>query len=143
VGQGTLYRHFPTREHLVATILEGRVLFLEQRANELLNAADPAAALAEWLRLYDSIGASYRGMSAKVSSELAPEDSPLAHACAPMKAAFDELFARAHRAEVVRPDLTPTLLLALVGSLPKDTESNTTMRPGLELVLAGLGAAWR
>src|SRR3954467_6750506 len=40
VGRGTLYRHFPTREHLFVAILQERVDFLDAKAMELLDAPD-------------------------------------------------------------------------------------------------------
>src|SRR4051812_3094099 len=40
VGQGTLYRHFPTRDHLFVAILQERVDFLDAKATELLDAPD-------------------------------------------------------------------------------------------------------
>jgi AcrR family transcriptional regulator len=40
VGQGTLYRRFPTREHLFAAILQERVDELDVAARRLLDARD-------------------------------------------------------------------------------------------------------
>jgi AcrR family transcriptional regulator len=40
VGQGTLYRRFPTREHLFAAILQERVAELDVAARRLLDARD-------------------------------------------------------------------------------------------------------
>ena len=40
VGRGTLYRHFPTREHLFMAIMKERVDELDARAKQLLDAPD-------------------------------------------------------------------------------------------------------
>jgi AcrR family transcriptional regulator len=40
VGQGTLYRHFPSREHLFVAIIGDRVDFPDTKARELLGAPD-------------------------------------------------------------------------------------------------------
>src|SRR3954451_5950498 len=69
VGQGTLYRHFPTRDHLFVAILQERVDFLDAKATELLDAPDAWQALTEWLRLFDQ--------SATKTAACAP-DSPAA-----------------------------------------------------------------
>ena len=49
VGRGTLYRHFPTRDHLFVAILQERVDFLDARARELLDAPNAWQALSEKL----------------------------------------------------------------------------------------------
>ena len=45
VGMGTLYRHFPNRDSLLEALLRSRFAALTARAESLLLAADPAAAL--------------------------------------------------------------------------------------------------
>lgn len=47
VGQGTLYRHFPTREHLFVELMRERVNLLDHTARELRNAPDPWQALVQ------------------------------------------------------------------------------------------------
>src|SRR6478609_4970304 len=86
VGRGTLYRHFPTRDHLFVAILQERVDFLDAKAIELLDAPDAWQAVSEWLRLYDQSATEYGGMSARLGSSLADERSPVATLCAPMRA---------------------------------------------------------
>jgi AcrR family transcriptional regulator len=140
VGRATLYRHFPTREHLFVAIMRDRVDHLDTRARELLEGTDPWQSLTQWLRLYDGIAAKYRGMSARVADGLADNESPVAAACAPMKASFRELFERARRDGVIRTDVTALQLLTLIGALPKDQRSGKTIRPYLDIVLAGLKA---
>lgn len=140
VGQGTLYRHFPSREHLFVAIIEERVDFLDTRARELLDAPDTWLALTAWLRAYDQIAAGYRGMSARVGDALVDDASPVAAACAPMKASFSLLFDRARETGVVRPGITAIHVLALVAALPKDPEHEGSTGPYLDIVLRGLKA---
>jgi len=140
VGRGTLYRHFPSREHLFVAIIEDRVSFLETRARELLSSPDPGRALADWLRVYDQVAAGYRGMSARVGNALTDDRSPVAAACAPMKASFELLFNRARDAGVIRGDVTAVQVLALVAALPKDPRGDSTIEPYLNIVLSGLRA---
>src|ERR1700746_2384074 len=49
VGKGTLYRRFPTREHLFAAILQDRVDELEASAQRALAAPDVGQARGQWL----------------------------------------------------------------------------------------------
>jgi AcrR family transcriptional regulator len=64
VGNGTLYRRLPTREHLFAAILQERVDELDASAQRALDARDVWRALGEWLELYDRYATGYPGMSA-------------------------------------------------------------------------------
>jgi AcrR family transcriptional regulator len=138
VGQGTLYRRFPTREHLFAAILQGRVDELDATARRLLDAPDAWVALRDWLELYDRCATEYPGMSARVGTALSEDESAVGTMCGPMKASFARLFQRA-RAEVpLRRDLTPTLLLSMISALPKDLRSGRTLPPCLTVVMDGL-----
>ncbi|MGH3262314.1 MAG: TetR/AcrR family transcriptional regulator, partial [Trebonia sp.] len=47
VGRGTLFRNFPTKEHLIAAILVERLQESVSRGRAALQAPDPAAALFE------------------------------------------------------------------------------------------------
>jgi AcrR family transcriptional regulator len=138
VGRGTLYRHFPTRDHLFVAILRDRVDLLERRAADVLDAPDPWAALTEWLALYDRSATEYSGMSARVGESLADDASPVAAACAPMKAGFALLLARAQRAGLVRADVTPLQVLSVVAALPKTVPADTAPGLYLDIVLRGL-----
>jgi AcrR family transcriptional regulator len=140
VGRGTLYRHFPTRDHLFVAILQERVDFLDAKATELVAAPDAWQALSEWLRLFDQSATEYGGMSARLASSLADDGSPVATLCAPMKANFAHLFRRAQQETPLRPDVTAIPLLAMISGLPKDPQSGKTLDPCLELVLSGLPA---
>nr|WP_296775651.1 TetR/AcrR family transcriptional regulator [Rhodococcus sp. (in: high G+C Gram-positive bacteria)] len=48
VGIGTLYRHFPTREHLVESVYRASVEQLCARASELVTAGSATEALRRW-----------------------------------------------------------------------------------------------
>jgi AcrR family transcriptional regulator len=134
VARGTLYRHFPTREHLFAAILQNRIDELQRRADDLLEAGDVLAALDEWLRRYRRDAAEYGGMHVG----LADEGSPVARACEPMKESFAALYSRARDEGVVRSDLEPAQVLALISALPADPRTGETSRAYLDVVLAGL-----
>lgn len=132
VGRGTLYRHFPSREHVFAAIMRDSANLLDVRARELLDSPDGTARLAEWLRLYDRAATEYPGLSGHGDA------SPVATTCAPMKASFAALLDRARAEGRVRPDVTAAQVLTLVGALPKDPATGRTAEPYLDVVLAGL-----
>lgn len=50
VGAGTLYRHFPNRNALLAAVFEGEVAALRDRADQLMETLSPAEALGAFLR---------------------------------------------------------------------------------------------
>src|SRR6267154_4448283 len=138
VGRGTLYRHFPTRDHLFVAILQERVDFLDAKARELLDAPDAWQALSEWLRLFDQSAIEYGGMSARLGNSLTDDGSPVATLCGPMKTSFANLFERAKHETPLRPDITPFPLLAMISGLPKEPQTGKTLEPCLEVVLSGL-----
>ncbi len=79
-------------------------------------------------------------MSARVGGALIDDASPVAEACAPMKASFGLLFDRARQSGAVRPDVTAIQVLAMVAALPEDREHEGATRPYLDIVLRGLRA---
>jgi AcrR family transcriptional regulator len=138
VGKGTLYRRFPTREHLFAAILQDRVDELEASAQRALEAPDVWRVLSEWLELYDRCATEYPGMSARVGESLGDDRSAVGTLCGPMKDSFARLFERARHEVPLRPDLTPTQLLSMISALPKDAGTGRTPEPFLRVVLDGL-----
>ena len=141
VGRATLYRRFPTREHLFAAILSTQVNTLVEAAEARADAADPWEALLEWIRAYEEIGAEYRGMSARLSSALLEDGSPVGELCAPMKAAFDVLLRRAQEHARVRHDISSIDVLAIVSALPRDPDTGRAKAAHLSVVLDGLRPA--
>jgi AcrR family transcriptional regulator len=141
VGRGTLYRHFPTREHLFVAILQDKVDALDRSAQAAYDAEDVWSALTEWLRLYDRSATDYPGMSARVGEGLNDDNSPVAPLCAPMKASFALLFERARAERRLRDDVTAGQVLTLVLALPKDPHTGRTLAPYLDIVLDGLHTA--
>ena len=137
VGRGTLYRHFPSREHMLAAIMRDNAAVLEGKARELIEAPELPDGLPDWLRLYDRFATEFPGMSAHVGG-LADDESPVAGACGPMKDSFARLWDRAQREGRARRDVTAAQALALISSLPKDPATGRTAKPYLDVALEGL-----
>jgi AcrR family transcriptional regulator len=140
VGQGTLYRRFPTREHLFAAILQGRVDELGAPAQHALDAPGAWRAFSEWLEFYDRCATEYPAMSARVGESLSDDTSAVGTLCGPMKTSFARLYQRAQHEVPLRMDLTSTQLLSMVSALPKDAATGLTQQPCLRVVLDGVRA---
>ncbi|SEG82593.1 transcriptional regulator, TetR family [Actinacidiphila yanglinensis] len=140
VGRATMYRRFPTREHLFVAVLRSQVDTLVEAAGTRMTAPDPWQALLEWLRAYEEIGAEYRGMNARISTAVLEDGSPIGELCTPMKAAFDVLFRRAQGLAGVRCDISSADVLAIVSALPRDPATGRARTAHLTVVLDGLRA---
>lgn len=104
VGIGTLYRHFPTRNDLIAQVLYQSTAAIVARADALLDAADPAAALAHWLRELVTYVTSYRGLTATLATSYVGSGTQLCSNCEQIAKAGGALLARAQAAGEVRRD---------------------------------------
>ncbi|MER8374454.1 TetR/AcrR family transcriptional regulator [Mesorhizobium sp. M0488] len=63
VGAGTLYRHFPTREHLVEVVYRREVEGLCAAADELALHHPPDVALEQWMQRFVDYIATKRGLA--------------------------------------------------------------------------------
>lgn len=139
VGKGTLYRHFPTRDHLFAAVSRDRFDRLRAEADSLLaDAGDPYEALEAWLRDYDRSVQHYRGLRAVVSEGIADEASAIFADCAPMKARAAALLSRAQESRQVRDDVDITEILSLIAALPDKFRDADGVSALLDLVLRGM-----
>ena len=152
VAVGTLYRHYPTKAHLVEAVIEHSV---EQIA-ELTLAADAAIAaggdareqLAKLLRDLAGRGAENRALRATALSlgvpyKLRPEESPPAPGSRmdALLAALDRVLDAARAARVVRPDTTRMDITVLLrGVLDVELDEQARERY-VESILAGLRPA--
>ncbi len=140
LGKGTLYRHFPTREHLVAALLQERFDALTMDAQFLLDDDDPLDAVDRWLRNYDRYPISARGLSAHFGEALTDRESAVSTACVPMKQGFTTLLARAQEAGLARRDIDVPELLAVIASLPRLSRDANGSSPFLDVILRGIRA---
>ena len=117
VGIGTLYRHFPTREALLAALLGKIFDRLTAKAGELDSSDAPGAALVAWLREIVAIAHHHRGVIASMTAAIDDPDSALHASCVTMKASGTRLLARAQAKGEARADIDGADLFALVGAL--------------------------
>ncbi|WP_129364437.1 TetR/AcrR family transcriptional regulator, partial [Klebsiella pneumoniae] len=140
VGMGTLYRHFPNRDSLLEALLRSRFAALTARAESLLLAADPAAALLEWLAESVAFTHQHRGIIAPLMSAIDDPESALHCACVALRAAGTSLLTRAQQAGLARPDLSGEELFDLIAALAWLREQ-PSHAPRAERILAVLADA--
>lgn len=143
VGPGTLYRHFPNRDALLAAVLADWAEELRQQGDELVADPDPAGALDRWLhRLLGHLG-TYRGLAAAVLASTGDDESALGHACEPMHATGRALVDRARTAGAVRPGMTAADVHRMVHGIALITEDLPDRDAAADRMLAVLIAGLR
>jgi AcrR family transcriptional regulator len=131
VGPGTLYRHFPNREALLAALLEARNEELESRRDAIRHdETDSATALARWLEALHEWVTAFDGLPEPLRVALHEESSPLALTCEGFVTTTDEFLAAARRDGAAQPwtrgrDLfLATLAIAWAGGAALADESS-------------------
>lgn len=104
VGIGTLYRHFPTRDDLIAQVLHQSTAAIVARGNALLGSPAPAEALARWLRELVTYVTTYRGLTAALATSYVGTGTQLCSGCVQIEQAGRALLARAQAAGEIRRD---------------------------------------
>lgn len=105
VGIGTLYRHFATRDDLIARVLHASTAAIIARGEELLTKAHPGVQLETWLRELVDYVTTYRGLTAALAaSYVAESDTDLCVGCEMMTATGAALLARAQAVGEIRAD---------------------------------------
>lgn len=116
VGPGTLYRHFPTRDDLLAAVYRTEVENLAAAERKFAETMAPIDALRAWMLLFvDYIAAKH--IIAPALNTLVGGPSKLFEGTRPLiQGAIDALVKRAIKSGDIRKDLEPfDLLRALIG----------------------------
>src|SRR5882757_651807 len=105
VAKGTVFRHFATKEELIAAIVAGHITALTAVARRLLDSEDPGAALLEFLTL-----AADRRQQRDLTflTSVSAADSNVAQVYNQLHAVVVALVDRARESGAVRPDITGT-----------------------------------
>ena len=116
VGAGTLYRHFPTRDALVAAVYRNETEQLVVAATRLAETHPPVLALREWLLLFVDYIATKHGMNEVLNSIVGGTSDLYSASTAQVKQAMARLVDRAFASGDIGLDLDPLdLLRALAG----------------------------
>jgi AcrR family transcriptional regulator len=117
VGIGTLYRHFPTREHLVEVVYRRELGLLAAAANELASELPPDAALEEWMHRFVSYMATKRGMASSLKLLMTSNSSLFTEGSNVLHDALGDLLHKAIDVGAVRSDIEPTDVLYALSSI--------------------------
>lgn len=144
VAIGTLYRHFPTREDLLAATFVDEAEQLRAMAEDLADAPDPFQALELWLKLQLEYGARAKTLGAWVLSNKIAEGSEMHDAYAAMVQAGEQLLRHAKAAKAARADVELGNVLRIVWGIVLTSGHGDTdpgeLEPMLDVVIAGIRA---
>ena len=148
VAVGTLYRHFATKEALVAAVVDDSVDSLADRAERMLTTvragANPWVQLQELVR---DIAASYaqdralKAAGTSLGADVHVDPTEGGTSAARAMAAVDEVLRRAKDAGQVRADVTAEDLLLVLTQVPDEAVTGPgSLERYLRVVLRGVGA---
>lgn len=146
VGIGTLYRHFPTREHLVEVVYRHEVEALCRAAADLAQRYPADRALAEWMQRFVDYIAAKRGMAGSLKLLLAGNSEFFTETSGKIPAAVQRLVDAAVAQGSIRSDIDSSdVLHALSGiySLPQTPDWRERSRRLITLLMDGLRAGAR
>jgi AcrR family transcriptional regulator len=143
VGVGTVYRHFATKDDLIAALVAERFERLADKAREGLDASDPWEGIAEFIRFAAQLQADDRGLCEVMGSrpemmDAAAQEAGLAELC-------DRLIRRAQRSGQLRRDLQWEDIPMIACGLGRITQAPSGPAVGrwprlVEIILDGLRA---
>jgi AcrR family transcriptional regulator len=143
VGVGTVYRHFPTKDDLIAALAAQHFERLAQKAREGLEMEDAWEGIAEFIRFSTQIQADDRGLCEVTGSR--PDLMDRAAQATELPELCDRLVKRAQRSGKLRRDLEWQDIPMIACGLGRSTYA--TMGPAVgrwprlvEIVLDGLRA---
>jgi AcrR family transcriptional regulator len=117
VGIATLYRHFPTRDDLIAAIVGDGMRRMRAHAAELSAAKPAGEALTEWLAGVATRIGPYEGLPGAMLDAQAGDGTPLRVPCDEMMAAGAALLARAQADGAIRQDVAWPDVFAAVAAI--------------------------
>ncbi|MGY0633679.1 TetR/AcrR family transcriptional regulator [Luteimonas sp. A478] len=117
VGPGTLYRHFPTRDHLLCGVLQTRKEILLARRDEVSTMPCAGDALRTWMMGLVDYFSVFNGLPQPFIDAVEAQESPLANTCGELISITGEFLSRAQAEGVARQSVSaPALFLSALGS---------------------------
>ena len=141
VGIGTLYRHFPNRDALVASVYRNETEQLAQAAQRMAALHPPLVALREWMLVFIDYIATKHGMYPALNALAGGPSDLFAASGLKIREAIDMLTARAVASHEIQLDIDPLELLravaavANVGVIGEGKASATRL---VDIMIAGL-----
>jgi AcrR family transcriptional regulator len=143
VGVGTVYRHFPTKDDLIAALVVERFERLAEKAREVLEIEDPWKGISDFIRFSAQIQADDRGLCEVMGSR--PEVMDAAARAAGLPDLCDQLVKRAQHSGQLRSDLVWEDIPMIACGLGRITQADVGPATGrwprlVEIILDGLRA---
>ncbi len=143
VGQGTFYRHFPTREKLVFEVYQFEMQQVAALAEVLLATKPPKVALREWMDCLAEYAMTKAGLAAAIQQAASVYEFPGKSGYAPVQGAAELLLRANEKAGTIRSGITnDDFFLAIAGIWQMDAQSEWRLRLArlMNLVMDGLCA---
>jgi AcrR family transcriptional regulator len=144
VGIGTLYRHFPTRDDLIARVLEESTRTIVARGQALLSKPGPGAQLALWIAELVEHVTAFRGLTAALAAAyVTANDTQLCTNCDAITGVGAALLARAQSAGEIRTDAEVREVILTAHSaawIAEQTKDPTAVDRLLRILFDGLRA---
>jgi len=142
VGIGTLYRHFPSRDALLAGLYRSEVARLHAAAARLARDLPPLEALTAWLERYAALMAVKYGFADAMKSALNSDAKVFSDSRAELAGALSALLGAAADAGLARRDIDPEdVLMAVAASISASLNREDSEARGkrlLRLIIDGL-----
>ena len=137
VGIGTLYRHFPTRQHLLEAVYLDEVEAICRSAADLADLA-PWDALVAWLRQFVGFAATKRALAQEMLGTIGSDAEVFRTCRVAISNAGDELLGRAQAAGAVRADANFIDIARLLGGIASIESDPEQIERILDIVIDGL-----
>jgi len=143
VGPGTLYRHFPTRDALIDTVMRDWADRINADAEEAAaSELSPREALSGWFsRFVENVGI-YHGAAAKVMAAMDDESSPIYKKCQVLVAANEKVLASARAKHALRDGVDAREVMRIVSGIATVVDQSgiatDDAEPMLAIVLDGI-----
>lgn len=129
VGVGTVFRHFPTKEELLAAVLAERMRRLAEEADRAAESENPGAAFFALMTRMADVTSSKIDYTDALEAAGHDVNSVLEPARRALPMAIGRVLTRAQAAGAVRADLTPEELLVLMVGLAHSVRQAGADRP--------------
>ena len=139
VGIGTLYRHFPTRQHLLEAVYLDEVEAICRSAADLAD-LEPWDALVAWLRQFVGFAATKRAIAQEMLATIGSDAEVFRTCRGAIATAGDSLLGRAQAAGAARADANFTDIGRLLGGISSIQADPEQIERILDIVIDGLRA---
>jgi len=137
VGIGTLYRHFPTRQHLLEAVYLDEVEAICRSAADLAD-LEPWDALVTWLRQFVGFAATKRALAQEMLGTIGSDAEVFRTCRVAISSAGDGLLGRAQAAGAVRADASFIDIARLLGGIASIDSDPEQIERILDIVIDGL-----